>query len=98
MEKQYYVYIMSNKSNTVLYIGMTNNIIRRVYEHKNHLVKGFTDKYNVTKLIFAESTTTAESAILREKQLKKWSRKKKDWLIDKSNPTRIDLYDMLLDS
>ena len=96
MEKQFYVYIMSNINN--LYIGMTNNIIRRVYEHKNHLVKGFTDKYNVTKLVFAESTTTAESAILREKQLKKWSRKKKEWLVNKSNLTRLDLYYKLLDN
>ena len=58
MDKQFYVYIMSNINNTVLYIGMTNNIIRRVYEHKNHLVKGFTDKYNVTKLVTLLSNST----------------------------------------
>jgi len=75
--RYYYVYILTNKSNSVLYTGVTNNLIRRVYEHQSHLVKGFTDKYNVTKLVYFEQTESVESAILREKQIKAGSRKKK---------------------
>lgn len=86
MIKQYYIYIL--RSNTgVLYIGITSNLIKRLWEHKNKLVKGFTNKYNVDKLIYYEIYEDAENAILREKQLKKWSRKKKILLITKVNPT-----------
>jgi putative endonuclease len=83
---------MSNKTNSLLYIGVTNNLVRRVEEHRKHIVKGFTDKYNASKLVYYEVTSSAYSAILREKQLKKWSRQKKEWLIDKVNPERDDLF------
>ena len=96
-EKQYCVYIMSNFNDAVLYIGMTNNLIRRVTEHKNHRRKGFTSHYNVTKLVYYEVATTAYSAILREKQLKKWSRVKKESLIDSMNPKHNDLYNDILE-
>ena len=72
---QYFVYILTNKNNNVLYTGVTNNLVKRVYEHKNHLDKGsFTDKYNVTKLIYFEQTSDVKSAIEREKQIKSWKR------------------------
>jgi len=93
--KQYYVYIMASKRNGTLYIGVTNDLVRRVYEHKNKLVKGFTAKYNVNQLVYFESTTEIESAILREKQLKKWKRKWKLELIEKMNPGWKDLYEEL---
>ena len=88
---QYYVYILANKWNTVLYIGVTNDIIRRVYEHKEKLIGGFTQKYNVNKLVYFEETNEAIIAIEREKQLKKWARKKKEWLIELNNPDWRDL-------
>jgi putative endonuclease len=75
----YYVYIMTNKPNGVLYIGVTNDLIRRVFEHKNHSVKGFADDYNLTRLVWFEQTGDVLSAIAREKQLKNWRRK---WKID----------------
>ena len=89
----YYVYMMTNKSNQVLYIGVTNNLQRRVFEHKNQLVEGFTQMYNVHKLVWFEQTSDVRSAIAREKQLKGWTRKKKDMLIEQMNPTWIDLSD-----
>ncbi|MGN0797186.1 MAG: GIY-YIG nuclease family protein [Christensenellales bacterium] len=87
----YYVYILSNKSNKVLYIGVTNDLQRRVYEHKNKLIEGFTSKYNIDKLLHYEITTDIKSAIEREKQLKSWRRAKKEELINNSNPQRKDL-------
>ena len=72
--KDYYVYILSNKANTVLYIGVTNNLERRIYEHKNGVLEGFTKKYNVHKLVYFEMCGDIKDAIAREKQLKKWSR------------------------
>lgn len=87
---QYYVYIMTNKSRT-LYIGVTNNLRKRVFEHKHHLVKGFTNKYNITKLIYYEITNDIEAAIIREKQIKGWLRKKKIALIESVNPEWKDL-------
>ena len=81
---------MSNKSKT-LYIGMTNNIIRRVYEHKNKLNDGFTKKYNITKLVYFESTPDVNTAIEREKQLKNWHRQWKINLIESKNPSWQDL-------
>lgn len=83
--KNFYVYILTNKNNTVLYIGITNNLVRRIYEHENELVEGFTKKYNVIKLIYFEEFTGAYEAISREKQLKKWRRDKKLSLIKKVN-------------
>ncbi len=89
----YYVYILTNKNNTVLYTGVTNDIARRCHEHKNKLVKGFTEIYNVDKLIYFELFDFIDLAINREKQIKGYSRKKKDALINKINPVWMDLYD-----
>jgi putative endonuclease len=91
MDNKYYVYILSNQWKNVLYIGVTNDLNRRVYEHKNKLIEGFTSKYNVDKLVYFESTNDVESAILREKQLKKWRRIKKEKLIASLNPKKQDL-------
>ena len=87
----YYVYILTNKTNTTLYIGITNDLKRRLYEHKNKLVPGFTEKYNVNKLVYFEQTTDVKSAIQREKKLKKWNREWKLELIKKTNPAFKDL-------
>ncbi len=92
----YYVYILSNWDDSVLYIGVTSNLPRRLYEHKSGLVEGFTKKYNVHKLVYFESTTDAYSAIAREKQLKKWRREKKNNLIAMQNPQWNDLSETLL--
>ncbi len=88
--RNYYVYIMTNFSKT-LYIGVTNNLEKRVYEHKNKMVEGFTKKYNITKLIYFEETNDVNAAIAREKQLKGWLRKKKVALIESVNPEWKDL-------
>jgi putative endonuclease len=90
MSKTYYVYILTNASGT-LYIGVTNSLVKRVWEHKNKVVKGFTEKYNISKLIYYETTTDIEQAIIREKQLKNWNRKKKLDLIRKMNPSFEEL-------
>ena len=90
MSKEYYVYIMTNKSRT-LYTGVTNDLMRRVYEHKNKLVKGFTSKYNIQFLVYYESTSSIHSAIEREKQIKGLLREKKIALIDSLNPEWKDL-------
>ncbi|MBB6216331.1 putative endonuclease [Anaerosolibacter carboniphilus] len=87
----YYVYILTNLSNKVLYTGITNNLERRLYEHKHKLIKGFTEKYNVNKLIYFDSTTDVKSAIAREKQIKGWTRRKKVELIESVNPLWKDL-------
>ncbi|MBQ2572320.1 MAG: GIY-YIG nuclease family protein, partial [Treponema sp.] len=79
----YYVYILSNYTNSTLYIGVTNDLKRRIYEHKNKLISGFSSKYNVNKLVYFEETTDIKSAIQREKNLKKWKREWKDELIKK---------------
>jgi len=92
--KQYYVYIMTNKANMVLYTGVTNDLKRRVYEHKQKLVDGFTKKYNVVKLVYYEVFKTIESAIKREKQIKRWRREWKTKLIEKVNPEWEDLGDL----
>ncbi|RKY24845.1 MAG: GIY-YIG nuclease family protein [Planctomycetota bacterium] len=81
---------MASKSGT-LYVGVTNNIKRRVYEHKNHLIPGFTDRYNVVRLLYVETTTDPVSAIKREKQIKRWRREKKVKLIDSLNPEWNDI-------
>lgn len=87
---QFYVYIMTNRSRT-LYTGVTNNLMRRVWEHKHKLIEGFTQKYNITQLVYYETTPDVRSAIAREKQIKGWLRKKKIALIDSMNPTWQDL-------
>ena len=92
--KQYCVYILTNKSGT-LYIGVTGNLRKRIWEHKNKIVKGFTEKYKIDRLIYFEQTENIISAIEREKQLKKWSRIKKTNLINKMNPNWEDLYNQL---
>ena len=88
--KQYYVYIMTNKSRT-LYTGVTNNLERRVYEHKQKLIPGFTNKYNISRLVFFEATQDIRAAIEREKQIKGWLRSKKIALIESVNPQWEDL-------
>ena len=90
--KTYYVYILANKRNGTLYIGVTNDLKRRVYEHKEKLVEGFTKTYDVNILVWYESTESIESAITKEKLLKKWNRKWKIKIIEESNPEWIDLY------
>ena len=93
----YYVYILTNQTGSVLYTGITNDIVRRVYEHRNHLNQGgFTSKYNVTKLVYFEETGDVKAAIEREKQIKSWNRGRKIALIMVSNPRMIDLYKQLL--
>ena len=87
----YYVYIMSNFNNKVIYVGVTNDLKRRVYEHKSGTIEGFTQKYNVHKLVYFETTTEVEAALNREKQLKGWRRDKKNALIEKLNPEWVDL-------
>jgi putative endonuclease len=91
-EKHFYVYIMTNWKNTVLYTGVTNDLKRRVYEHKESLVEGFTSRYNLTKLVYYEVAETAEAAILREKQIKAGSRRKKMELVEGLNKEWLDLY------
>ena len=86
MERRYYVYILTNWNHSVLYVGVTNNITRRLYEHQQELVEGFTQKYHVHKLVFVESCGDAKSAIAREKQIKRWTREKKNRLIESQNP------------
>ena len=95
MPKQYYVYIMTNSKNTVLYVGVTSDLIKRVYEHKAKLADGFTSRYNVVKLVYYEVFEDIENAILREKQIKAGSRQKKVRLIDSTNREWHDLYDAL---
>jgi len=90
--KQFYVYIMTNKANAVLYTGVTNNLRKRVYEHKQKLVHGFTKKYNVVKLVYYETFADCLSAIQREKQIKGGSRRKKEELINSINKEWRDLY------
>jgi putative endonuclease len=96
MNKNYYVYIMTNKRNTVLYTGVTNNLIKRCCEHKEKVVEGFTKKYNVNKLVYYEIFDSAIDAISREKQIKAGSRSKKLMSINKMNPDWKDLYAEIL--
>ncbi|MDO8598866.1 MAG: GIY-YIG nuclease family protein [bacterium] len=95
-ERQYYVYILSNDRNTVLYVGVTNDLIRRVHEHRMHLVSGFTSRYNISKLVYFEAAKDIVVAIAREKQLKGGSREQKIMLIESVNPEWRDLYPTLL--
>ena len=90
--KQYYIYLMTNYTNNVIYTGVTRDIVRRVYEHKNKLVKGFSSKYNVNKLVYFEAFDNIKEAIAREKQIKAGPRQKKIDLIIKNNSEYRDLY------
>ena len=87
----YYIYMLTNKTNSVLYTGITNDLERRLYEHKNKLIKGFTSKYNVNKLVYFDHTSDVVSAIAREKEIKGWRREKKNKLVESMNPEWKDL-------
>jgi len=91
--KSYYVYLLTIWNNRVMYVGMTNNLERRVYEHKNRLVSGFTKKYNINNLVYFEETSDMNAALSREKEIKKWRREKKDSLVLNVNPEWRDLSD-----
>jgi putative endonuclease len=93
---QYYVYILASQRNGTLYVGVTNDLVKRVHEHKQKLVDGFTKKYNVDKLVHYEATGDIMAAIEREKQIKKWNRAWKLRLIEKSNPNWKDLYSQII--
>lgn len=87
----YYTYILTNKNDTIMYIGVTNDLKRRLYEHKSKQVDGFTKKYNVYKLVYFEKYSDIDNAIAREKQLKHWVRSKKNLLVETQNPNWDDL-------
>ena len=92
----YYVYILANKSNAVIYTGVTKDLIRRVYEHRHHLdPTSFTAKYNVTRLVYYEATTDVRAAIEREKQIKSWNRARKNCLVESMNPQWVDLWESI---
>ena len=96
MEKQFYIYILASKKNGTLYIGITSDLIRRIWEHKNNVVKGFTKKYSVHTLVYYEVHPTFETAVQREKNLKKWKRAWKIKLIEEKNSEWRDLYPDIL--
>lgn len=91
MDKTYYVYLLTNWNNKVMYVGVAGNLERRISEHKNKLVEGFTQKYNVDKLVCYETTNEVMAALEREKQIKKWRREKKNQLVTQMNPAWADL-------
>jgi putative endonuclease len=93
---RYWVYILSSERTRILYIGVTNNLIRRIYEHKNHLFEGFSKKYNINRLVYSEEYSSIYDAICREKRLKAWKRDWKIKLIESQNPDWKDLYESLL--
>ena len=90
-EHRYFVYLLTNWNHKVMYVGVTNNLERRVFEHKAKLVEGFTSKYNVNRLVYYEETTDVRAAIAREKEIKKWRREKKNALVVQGNPRWKDL-------
>ncbi|MEK7496611.1 MAG: GIY-YIG nuclease family protein [Patescibacteria group bacterium] len=96
MTKTYYVYVLVSKKNGTLYIGVTNDLKRRIYEHKHSLVDGFTKQYQINNLVYYEETADINTAIQREKQLKNWKRNWKLTLIEKLNPNWHDLYEELI--
>ncbi len=87
---------MANERNGTIYVGVSSNLIQRVWQHKNHLADGFTKKYKITTRVYFEQALTIESAIAREKELKGWSREKKIFLIEETNPYWMDLYDSII--
>ena len=94
----YYVYMMTNKNNRVLYTGVTGNLVKRAYEHRAHLdPDSFTAKYKVTKLVYFEATSDVKSAIEREKQIKTWNRERKNKLVESMNPEWVDLYHSIVE-
>ena len=95
MEKLSYVYILASKKNGTLYVGVTSDIVRRIWEHRNHVVPGFTKQYNVTKLVYYEEHGDIYEAITREKRIKKWFREWKIELIESLNPSWDDLYEKI---
>ncbi len=95
MAKQFAIYIVANKSRNIIYIGVTSNLQKRVWEHKSKVVDGFTKRYNITDLMYYKLYDNAENAILREKRLKKYKRVQKDKLVIKDNPEWKDLYETL---
>lgn len=95
MEKTYYVYILANKRNGTLYVGITSDLLKRVWQHKNKVFKGFTNKYRIDKLVYYQGFKDVSDAIAYEKKLKKWPRKWKVDLIEKENPDWEDLYDKM---
>ncbi len=98
MQKDFYVYILASQRNGTLYIGVTSNLVKRIFEHKNEVVEGFTNKYGVHTLVYFEQHVSAESAIRREKRLKSWKRQWKLDLIEESNPNWLDLYSKITGS
>lgn len=96
MNEKYEVYIITNKKNTTSYVGVTNNLVRRIYEHKNHFIKSFSQKYNLDKLVYYELFDNPQNAITREKQLKAGTRKRKIELISAFNKNWLDLYSILV--
>jgi len=95
LNTMYYVYILASRKNGALYIGVTSDLVKRVFEHKNNLVDGFSKRYNVHNLVYFETLDNAKDAIEREKKLKKWNRKWKIELIEKNNPEWQDLFDRI---
>ena len=92
----YFVYILASQRNGTLYVGVTNNLVRRIYEHREKLIEGFTSQYKVTRLVWFDQTESIEEAIAHEKRLKRWRREWKIELIEKTNPAWDDLYDGIL--
>lgn len=90
-ERQYFVYLLTNWNHKVMYVGVTNDLERRIYEHKQKCVKGFTQKYNITQLVYFEKTSDVQVAIAREKEIKRWRREKKNNLVNSQNPEWKDL-------
>lgn len=97
-EHRYYTYIMASRPQGALYIGVTGDLIKRVYEHKNGITKGYTEKYKCNMLVWYEEYSDVEQAILREKRMKKWNRDWKIELIERDNPEWRDLYPLLVDT
>ncbi len=95
MNKESFIYIITNQYNTTFYVGVTSNLIKRIYEHKNKMFEGFSNNYNLTKLVYFEVFDNIQDAITREKQIKNWHRKWKQNLIENSNPKYIDLYNKI---
>jgi putative endonuclease len=94
--KSYWIYILASKKNGSIYVGITNDLSRRVYEHKQKMIEGFTKKYNITLLVYAEEFYDVNDAICREKSIKKWNRGWKIKLIEENNPNWMDLYETIL--